>query len=82
MPGVGAQGGSLEEVARYGMVPRSVGYWLMPRSIIFASVQEDFAERAREEACHLQQGNEPLLAEIRKYMSKMQFTAQRGQPTT
>lgn len=54
VPGVGAQGGSLEEVARYGM-NKDVGLLVnASRSIIFASSGEDFAEKAREEALKMQ----------------------------
>jgi len=55
VPGVGAQGGSLEEVARYGM-NKEVGLLVnSSRGIIFASKGLDFAEKAREEAKKLQQ---------------------------
>jgi orotidine-5'-phosphate decarboxylase len=55
VPGVGAQGGSLQEVARYGMTT-DIGLLVnASRSIIFASSREDFAERAREEALKMQQ---------------------------
>lgn len=54
VPGVGAQGGSLEEVAKYGM-NAEVGLLVnSSRGIIFASDGIDFAERAREEALKLQ----------------------------
>jgi orotidine-5'-phosphate decarboxylase len=54
VPGVGAQGGSLQEVARYGMT-NDIGLLVnASRSIIFASSKEDFAERAREEAEKMQ----------------------------
>ena len=55
VPGVGAQGGSLEEVSKIGM-NADVGLLVnASRQIIFASNGEDFAERAREEAMKLQQ---------------------------
>jgi orotidine-5'-phosphate decarboxylase len=55
VPGVGAQGGSLEEVCRYGM-NREVGLLVnSSRGIIYASDGEDFAEKAREAALDLQQ---------------------------
>lgn len=55
VPGVGAQGGSLEEVSKIGM-NADVGLLVnASRQIIFASNGEDFAERAREEAMRLQQ---------------------------
>jgi len=54
VPGVGAQGGSLEEVAKYGM-NKHVGILVnSSRGIIYASDGEDFAQRAREEAQKLQ----------------------------
>ncbi len=50
VPGVGAQGGSLEEVCRYGMTD-DIGLLVnSSRGIIFASQGVDFAERAAEEA--------------------------------
>lgn len=55
VPGVGAQGGSLEEVSKIGM-NQDVGLLVnASRQIIFASSGEDFAKRAREEASILQQ---------------------------
>ncbi len=55
VPGVGAQGGSLEEVCRYGL-NKDCGLLVnSSRGIIYASKGEDFAERAAEEACKLQQ---------------------------
>ncbi len=55
VPGVGAQGGSLEEVSKIGM-NADVGLLVnASRQIIFASNGEDFAEKAREEAMKLQQ---------------------------
>lgn len=62
VPGVGAQGGSLEEVCRYGMIPGECGLLVnSSRGIIFASQGEDFAEAAAREACKLQQQMEMLL---------------------
>ena len=61
VPGVGAQGGSLEEVARYGM-NKSCGLLVnASRSIIFASPETNFAEKAREQAKILQQNMESIL---------------------
>lgn len=55
VPGVGAQGGSLQEVCRYGM-NRDCGLLVnSTRGIIYASKGADFAEKAREEALKLQQ---------------------------
>ena len=61
VPGVGAQGGSLQEVARYGMI-KDIGLLVnASRSIIFASSGEDFAEKAREESMKMQKEMEALL---------------------
>ncbi|MDX9906869.1 MAG: orotidine-5'-phosphate decarboxylase [Bacteroidales bacterium] len=54
VPGVGAQGGSLQEVVRYGK-NKDIGLLVnASRSIIFASSKEDFAERAADEARKMQ----------------------------
>lgn len=53
VPGVGAQGGSLEEVAKYGMNKECGLLVNSSRGIIYASGGEDFAERAREKAREL-----------------------------
>jgi orotidine-5'-phosphate decarboxylase len=46
IPGVGAQGGSLEDVSKYGM-NKDCGLLVnVGRSILYASAQEDFAEAA------------------------------------
>jgi orotidine-5'-phosphate decarboxylase len=63
VPGVGAQGGSLEEVARYGMNKHCGLLVNASRSIIFASQGIDFAEKARNEACSMQNQMEELLKE-------------------
>ncbi|MBQ9864729.1 MAG: orotidine-5'-phosphate decarboxylase [Bacteroidales bacterium] len=55
VPGVGAQGGSLEEVCRYGLTSDCGLLVNSSRGIIYASTGEDFAERAAEEAHKLQQ---------------------------
>ena len=61
VPGVGAQGGSLAEVCKYGMNSQ-VGLMVnSSRGIIYASAGEDFAEKAREEALKLQQEMASLL---------------------
>ncbi|WP_262248257.1 orotidine-5'-phosphate decarboxylase [Parapedobacter soli] len=61
VPGVGAQGGSLQEVCRYGMNAECGLLVNATRSIIYASNGEDFAERAREEALALQRQMEKEL---------------------
>lgn len=54
VPGVGAQGGSLKEVCKYGL-SKDCGLLVnSSRSIIFASSGRDFADKAREEAQKLQ----------------------------
>ncbi len=54
VPGVGAQGGSLEDVCRYGM-NRDCGLLVnASRSVIYASGGKDFAEAARSEALAMQ----------------------------
>lgn len=55
VPGVGAQGGSLEEVVRYGMNSQCGLIINSSRGIIYASKREDFALRAREAASEIQQ---------------------------
>jgi orotidine-5'-phosphate decarboxylase len=55
VPGVGAQGGSLEEVCKYGITPDCGLIVNASRSIIYASDGEDFADAARAEALSLQQ---------------------------
>lgn len=54
IPGVGAQGGSLEDVCKYGMNNHCGLLVNSSRGIIFASKDEDFATIAREEALKLQ----------------------------
>lgn len=50
VPGVGAQGGSLEDVVKYGMIDDCGLLVNSSRGIIFASRGEDFAEAAGREA--------------------------------
>jgi orotidine-5'-phosphate decarboxylase len=54
VPGVGAQGGSLEEVCRYGMNSDCGLLVNSSRGIIYASSGEDFMEKAAEKAKELQ----------------------------
>lgn len=63
VPGVGAQGGSLEEVARNGMNKQCGLLVNSSRAIIYAGDDEDFAERAREAAKAVQQEMAALLDE-------------------
>lgn len=55
VPGVGAQGGSLSEVCRYGLNSDCGLLVNSSRGIIYASNGTDFAQRAAEEAAKLQQ---------------------------
>ncbi|MFK8266854.1 orotidine-5'-phosphate decarboxylase [Capnocytophaga cynodegmi] len=55
VPGVGAQGGSLDEVCEYGLNADNGLLINSSRGIIYASNGTDFAEKAREEAQKLQQ---------------------------
>lgn len=61
VPGVGAQGGSLEDVARYGMNSRCGLLVNSSRGIIYASSGEDFAEAAASAAHAVQQQMSDLL---------------------
>lgn len=55
VPGVGAQGGSLEDVSRYGLTHQGGLLVNASRSILYASSGTDFAQQARAEAKALQQ---------------------------
>lgn len=61
VPGVGAQGGSLEEVCRYGMIDDCGLLVNSSRGIIYASKGEDFAEKAGEAARELRDQMAALL---------------------
>lgn len=61
VPGVGAQGGSLSEVCKYGMND-NVGLLInSSRGIIYASNGTDFADVARAEALKMQQEMEEII---------------------
>lgn len=63
VPGVGAQGGSLEEVCKYG-INKDCGLLVnSSRGIIYASADNDFAEVAGQKAQELQQ---QMSAELKK----------------
>jgi orotidine-5'-phosphate decarboxylase len=62
IPGIGAQGGSLEEVCKFGMNDNCGLLVNSSRGIIYASGQTDFAIKAREEARILQNQMEHELA--------------------
>ncbi len=55
VPGVGAQGGSLAEVVKYGMNSTCGLLVNSSRQILYAGKGMDFAEKAREEALNVQQ---------------------------
>ena len=55
VPGVGAQGGSLQEVCKYGMTADCGLLVNSSRGIIYAGQHEDFAEKAADSAKELQQ---------------------------
>jgi orotidine-5'-phosphate decarboxylase len=61
VPGVGAQGGSLSEVAKYGMNSTCGLLVNSSRGIIYASSGKDFAQAARIEAQKLQEEMKDLL---------------------
>jgi orotidine-5'-phosphate decarboxylase len=63
VPGVGAQGGSLEEVARYGMNSKCGLLVNSSRGIIFADNSKKFADVAGEKAKEIQ-------VEMEKYLSE------------
>jgi orotidine-5'-phosphate decarboxylase len=66
VPGVGAQGGSLAEVCKYGM-NENIGLLInSSRGVIFASNGLDFAEKARVEALKLQAEMEGILSKKQK----------------
>ena len=64
VPGIGAQGGSLEEVCKYGMTKDCGLIVNSSRAIIYASNGEDFARRAGEEALKVQKQMEIQLKSI------------------
>ncbi|WP_369048595.1 orotidine-5'-phosphate decarboxylase [Tenacibaculum sp. UWU-22] len=64
VPGVGAQGGSLEEVCKYGL-NKQVGLLInSSRGIIYASNETDFAEAAAKKAEALQKQMKKILAKF------------------
>lgn len=64
VPGVGAQGGSLEEVCKYGINSDCGLLVNSSRGIIYASSSQDFAEVAAQKSQELQQ---QMAEELRKY---------------
>jgi orotidine-5'-phosphate decarboxylase len=64
VPGVGAQGGSLQEVAKYGMNDSCGLLVNSSRQIIYASSGNDFAKAAQAEARKVQQEMEAILKNL------------------
>lgn len=64
VPGIGAQGGNLSEIAKCGMNGQCGLIVNSSRGIIYASAEEDFAEKARREAKKLQEEMEFLLEKM------------------
>ena len=61
VPGVGAQGGNLQEVCKYGL-SKNVGLLInSSRGIIYASKDENYAKKAAEKAEELQKQMEEIL---------------------
>ena len=67
VPGVGAQGGSLQEVCRYGMTDECGLLINSSRSIIYASDGRDFAKAAAHAAHNLQR---QMAEELKKLRTK------------
>jgi orotidine-5'-phosphate decarboxylase len=61
VPGVGAQGGSLQEVCKYGLNENFGLLINSSRAIIYASNGNDFAQKARDEAMKIQSEMEEIL---------------------
>ena len=64
VPGIGAQGGSLQEVCRYGMTPECGLIVNSSRAIIYADNTEDFARVAAVKAQEVQQ---QMATELERY---------------
>ncbi|MFW5832187.1 MAG: orotidine 5'-phosphate decarboxylase, partial [Prolixibacteraceae bacterium] len=61
VPGIGAQGGSLQEVAKYGLNEKCGLLVNSSRGIIFASGGKEFADKAATAASEIQVEMEQLL---------------------
>ena len=66
VPGVGAQGGSLEEVCKYGMNDTCGLIVNSSRGIIYADKTENFAQAARKAAQEVQ---EQMAEELKKVIN-------------
>lgn len=62
VPGIGAQGGSLQEVAKHGLNDECGLLVNSSRQIIYASSGRNFAEKAREEAMKVQREMSSLIS--------------------
>ncbi|OXA77185.1 orotidine-5'-phosphate decarboxylase [Flavobacterium columnare NBRC 100251 = ATCC 23463] len=63
VPGIGAQGGNLQEVCKYGM-NKNVGLLInSSRGIIYASKNQDFGIKSREETLKIQKEMKQILIE-------------------
>ena len=64
VPGVGAQGGSLEDVVEHGWNDDCGLLINSSRGIIYASQEDDFADKARIEALKIQQEMENIFQKM------------------
>ena len=69
VPGVGAQGGSLQEVCKYGMTADCGLLVNSSRGIIYASTEKDFAAVAGQKAKELQEQMEVELSNVQRITS-------------
>ncbi len=64
VPGIGAQGGNLEDVCKYG-ITKDIGLLInSSRGIIYAGNDDNFASKAKEKAKELQQEMSAILAQL------------------
>ena len=64
VPGIGAQGGDLKEVCKYGL-NKDIGLLInSSRGIIYASSEKDFAQLAAEKATDLQKEMKTLIRDF------------------
>jgi len=67
IPGIGAQGGDLNEVARYGLNSECGLLVNSSRNILYASDGKDFAEKARQNALEIQNEMNKILKQQNFY---------------
>jgi len=65
VPGVGAQGGSLSEVAKFGINNNCGLIVNSSRNIIYAGQEKDFAKKAKHKAKDIQQEMSELLTKYK-----------------